>query len=169
MKHFVVAAGDNRSPKIAGGRIVVKVSGRDTGGAYAVFEIRPRPLSGPPLHFHEIEDEWFYGLEGEHDFQIGDERFRIGPGASVFAPKRIPHTWLNVGNSDGRMLTIAQPAGQLEQFFIEFASLVVAEHDPTKMSQLFEKYAMKVVGPPLGKSHRFSSWWEEGLTKKKGP
>jgi mannose-6-phosphate isomerase-like protein (cupin superfamily) len=152
VKQFVVAAGDSRSLKTAvlGGQILVKVSGRDTSGSYAVFEIPTVPVSGPPLHVHEIEDEWFYGLEGEHDFQIGDELFRIGPGGSVFAPKRIPHTWLNVGNSAGKMLTIAQPAGQLEQFFIEFATLVVAGHpDPIKMRQLFETYAMKVVGPPL--------------------
>jgi quercetin dioxygenase-like cupin family protein len=152
VKQFVVAAGDSRSAKTAalGGQILVKVSGRDTEGSYAVFEIPTRPLSGPPLHFHEIEDEWFYGLKGEHDFQIGNERFRIGPGASVFAPKRIPHTWLNVSSSAGKMLTIVQPAGGLEQFFVEFESLVVAGHlDQIKMSQLFEKYAMKVVGPPL--------------------
>jgi mannose-6-phosphate isomerase-like protein (cupin superfamily) len=152
VKHFVVEAGESRSPKTAvlGGQILVKVSGRDTGGAYAVLEIPTVPLSGPPLHFHEIEDEWFYGLEGQHEFQIGDERFRIGPGASVLAPKRIPHAWLNVGSSAGKMLTIAQPAGQLEQFFVEFASLIVTGRpDPVKMSQLFEKYAMKVVGPPL--------------------
>jgi mannose-6-phosphate isomerase-like protein (cupin superfamily) len=113
MKPFVVAAGDSRSAKTAvlGGQILVKISGRDTEGTYAVFEIPTTPLSGPPLHFHEIEDEWFYGLKGEHDFQIGDERFHIGQGASIFAPKRIPHTWLNVGSSAGTMLTIAQPAG----------------------------------------------------------
>jgi quercetin dioxygenase-like cupin family protein len=149
---FVVAAGESRSPKTAvlGGQILVKVSGRDTGGSYAVFEIPTAPLSGPPLHFHEIANEWFYGLEGEHDFQIGDERFRMGPGASVLAPKRIPHTWLNVSSSAGKLLTIAPPAGQLEQFFVDFASLVVAgPPDQIKMSQLFEKYAMKVVGPPL--------------------
>src|SRR5579863_6372978 len=90
VKYIVVAAGESRSAKTAvlGGQILVKVRGRDTGGTYAVLEIPTAPLSGPPLHFHEIEDEWFYGLEGEHDFQIGDERFRIGPGASVLAPKR---------------------------------------------------------------------------------
>jgi quercetin dioxygenase-like cupin family protein len=152
VKHFVVAVGDSRSRRTAvlGGQILVKVSGRDTNGSYAVFEIPTAPFSGPPLHFHEIENEWFYGLEGEHDFQIGHERFRIVPGASVFAPKRIPHTWVNVSSSAGKMLTIAQPSGQLEKFFIEFAALVVAgDPDQLKMSQLFEKYAMKVVGPPL--------------------
>jgi quercetin dioxygenase-like cupin family protein len=152
LDHFVVAVGDSRSPKTAvlGGQILVKVSGRDTDGNYAVFEIPTAPLSGPPLHFHEIENEWFYGLEGEHDFQVGNDRFRIAPGASVFAPKQIPHTWLNVGNSAGKMLTIAQPAGSLKQFFVEFASLIVrGRPNPPEMSQLFEKYAMKVVGPPL--------------------
>jgi quercetin dioxygenase-like cupin family protein len=152
VKQFVVAAGESRSAKTAalGGEILVKVSGRDTEGSYAVFEIPTSPRSGPPLHLHEIEDEWFYGLEGVHDFQIGNERFRMGPGASVFAPKRIPHTWSNAGDSAGKMLAIVQPAGGLEQFFVEFARLLVAGHpDQIKVGQLFEKYGMKVVGPAL--------------------
>lgn len=152
MDYFVVARGESRSPRtsVLGGQLLVKVSGRDTDGAYSVFEIPTAPLSGPPLHFHEIENEWFYVLEGEHDFQIGSERFRVGPGASVAAPRHVPHTWLNVGGSPGKMLAIAQPAGQLEQFFAEFAKLVAEETpDRIKISRLFEAYAMKVVGPPL--------------------
>jgi hypothetical protein len=48
------------------------------------------------------------------------------------------------------MLTIPQPTGQLEPFFIEFATPAAAGLlDAIKMRQLFEKYAMKVAGPPL--------------------
>jgi mannose-6-phosphate isomerase-like protein (cupin superfamily) len=152
MNHFLVAAGESRTPKMAvlGGQIAIKVSGRDTDGAYAVLEIPTAPLSGPPLHFHIIENEWFYVLEGEHDFQIGNERLRLRPGASVLAPKLIPHTWVNVGGCSGKMLTVAQPAGRLEEFFSEFGEFVSRGRlDPGQLGQVFEKYAMKVVGPPL--------------------
>jgi mannose-6-phosphate isomerase-like protein (cupin superfamily) len=152
MNGFVVAAGEGRSPRTAvlGGQISVKVSGKDTGGSFAVFEIPTVPFSGPPLHIHEIENEWFYSLEGTHDFQIGEERLRLLPGASLFAPMRISHAWLNVGNSAGKLLTIAQPAGELEQFFVEFATLISAgQPDPAQMNQLFEKHSMHIVGPPV--------------------
>ena len=45
-------------------RIIVKVSGSDTGGAVAVLEIRTSVDSGPSLHVHHVENEWFYALEG---------------------------------------------------------------------------------------------------------
>ena len=148
---FSVAAGEGRSASVGmGGLVAVKVSGGDTDGALAVFEAPTLPGAGPPLHLHQVENEWFYVLAGEHDFQIGDQRFRLSPGGSAYAPRLIPHTWLNVGGSAGRILSIVQPAGQLEAFMNEFSACVSrGDTDPGRLAALFEKYAMKVVGPPL--------------------
>ena len=159
LKHFVVPAGDRRSPKtvVLTGQILVKVSRKDTGGAYAVLAIPTAPLSGPPLHFHEIEDEWFY--EGGHEFQTGEDPFRIGRGANVSALERISHTWLNVGSSTGKNAHDRQtyrPVGRVLHRVCGPGS--GRAPDPAKMRQLFEKYAKKVVGRPFGaaaKSHRF--------------
>ena len=40
-----------------------------------------------PLHVHEREDEYFFILEGEHVFQIGEETLQVGPGGFVVAPR----------------------------------------------------------------------------------
>jgi quercetin dioxygenase-like cupin family protein len=148
---FFVSPGESRSPATAalGGGISVKVSGKDTHGAFAVFEIPTAPGSGPPLHFHQIENEWFYVLQGEHEFQMGHEHYRIAAGGSIFGPRLLPHTWVNVSNSTGNMLAITQPAGMLEDFFVEFALFAKAPADPAAVALLFEKFSMKVVGPPL--------------------
>ncbi|TME11860.1 MAG: cupin domain-containing protein [Chloroflexi bacterium] len=35
-------------------------------------------------------DEWFYVLEGEFQFEVGADRFRLQPGDSLLAPTRSP-------------------------------------------------------------------------------
>ncbi|HTP93854.1 MAG TPA: cupin domain-containing protein [Xanthobacteraceae bacterium] len=156
---FMVGAGENRSTRKLGGLsgtvICVKFSGADTDNQLAVLELPTAPGSGPPLHVHRIENEWFYVLEGEHEFQVASDRFRVTPGDSVFAPRLIPHGWRNVGARPGKMLCIATPAGRLEAFFEELS--VLASSDPTNVSAkraVFEKYDMEIVGPPLADHSR---------------
>ncbi len=46
---------------------------------------------GPARHLHFDQDEWFYALEGDFVVEVGQERFLLKPGDSLFAPRRIPH------------------------------------------------------------------------------
>src|SRR5260221_13329851 len=59
---------------------------------------------GPARHLHYDQDEWFYVLEGEFQFEVGAERFRLQPGDSLLAPRRVPHVWAFVGEPRGRIL-----------------------------------------------------------------
>ena len=58
--------------------IHVKVSTQDSGGALFMTE-QPieRRGSGPPKHYHEEQDEWFYCLDGQYVVEIGAQRFRL--------------------------------------------------------------------------------------------
>jgi mannose-6-phosphate isomerase-like protein (cupin superfamily) len=153
-KAFVVAPGESRyaKPTVGGGPISVKVSGADTGGDFALFEVPAIPYSGPPLHMHHVENEWFYVLEGEFEIRVGDEHFQLTPGASVFAPKMIPHTWQSVGETPSKMLSLAEPAGHLEAFLVAASQLLRGgPPHPDALKALFEKYDMEVMGPPLPK------------------
>jgi mannose-6-phosphate isomerase-like protein (cupin superfamily) len=69
--------------------ILVRVSARQSGGSFALFEEVP-PLVDTPAHVHRAEDELFYVLEGDHVIQVGDDEHRVGPGGLVFAPRGIP-------------------------------------------------------------------------------
>lgn len=141
-----------------------KLSSKDTAGALFIAEsagsAKPhdsaRSWIGPPLHVHFEQDEWFYVLEGQFHFQIGDARFTAGPGDSIFGPRNVPHTWSRL--PEGRLLEVFQPAGTMEDYFRTLAALptlsgpltpaeqkrLSAEHE-----QLFAKHRMKVMGPPL--------------------
>src|SRR5258708_32244929 len=72
---------------------------------------------GPPLHMHLHQEEWFYVMEGEVLFQIGDSRKQLHAGDSVLGPRGVPHTFSSVGEKPGRMLIAFNPAGKVEGFF----------------------------------------------------
>jgi quercetin dioxygenase-like cupin family protein len=126
----------------------LKVSGQDTGGDLAIFEQTSlSPGRGTPLHVHLAQDEVFYVVDGEYYFQVGDERFRLHAGDTIFLPRQVPHAWTQV-SARGRMTVTFQPAGRMEQFFVALAARQ-AEPTPPEIAALFAAHEMKVVGPPL--------------------
>lgn len=126
----------------------IKVSGKDTDDSLFVFEHAKMGKGGPPRHFHYEQDEWFYAMEGEFVFEVGDEKFTLLPGDSLFAPRLIPHVWAYVGDKPGTLLLAVQPAGSLEEFFMKSCRMT---KPPTseEAERLFAAHGMKVVGPPL--------------------
>lgn len=128
--------------------IDVKISGKDTDGALAIFEQTSLSQGrGTPLHVHLYQDEIFYVLEGEYLFQVGDEKYDLNVGDSIFLPREVPHAWTQ-RSAKGRMTVTLQPAGKLEDFFLALAAL---DHEPTKqeVDRIFAENEMKVLGPPM--------------------
>jgi len=126
----------------------VKISGTDTNGELALFEQTSFSQGrGTPLHVHPSQDEIFYVIEGSYVFKVGEEKFNLSVGESIFLPRAVPHAWTQVSEK-GKMLVTLQPAGKLEDFFVSMAGL---DHEPTmeEVTKLFNSNEMKVVGPPL--------------------
>lgn len=129
----------------------IKVSGKDTNDSFFVFEHAKMGKGGPPRHFHYEQDEWFYIMEGEFVFEVGDEKFVLQPGNSLFAPRMIPHVWAYIGDKPGTLLLAVQPAGSLEDFFMKSCRMT-RPPTPEEAERLFAAHGMKVVGPPLAVS-----------------
>lgn len=128
-------------------RVHVHAEGSDTAGHCAVIEQQHPPQTGAPLHYHLHEAEGFYVLAGEYLFVIGSERYRVGPGEFVFAPKGVPHAFVNRSPDPARMLIMLMPAGA-ERYF-ELMSQI-PQGDPTKehrISALNERFGMVMVDP----------------------
>ncbi|MBK6966358.1 MAG: cupin domain-containing protein [Bacteroidales bacterium] len=126
----------------------VKISGADTNGELAIFEQTSLSQGkGTPLHIHDTQDEIFYVNEGTYYFQVGDEKFNLTIGDSIFLPRKVPHAWTQVSEK-GKMTVVVQPAGKLENFFITMSAL---DHEPTlkEIEKIFADNEMQVVGPPL--------------------
>ena len=125
----------------------LKISGRDTGGALAVFEYTGTAKGGPSLHLHETQDEIFYVLAGEYLFVVGDEQRQLKPGDTIFLPRRVPHTWTQLTDT-GKLLYLLQPAGQMENFFRARAGNA-APLSTAQRERLFRDHGMRYLGPPL--------------------
>ncbi|HTN38618.1 MAG TPA: cupin domain-containing protein [Arachidicoccus sp.] len=128
--------------------IDIKISGTDTDGDLAIFEqLSLSQGKGTPLHIHNSQDEIFYVLEGEYFFKLGDKKYHLLAGDSIFLPRKIPHAWTQASKK-GKMTVTLQPAGKLEDFFIALASM---DHEPTKeeITKLFADNDMEIVGGPL--------------------
>lgn len=126
----------------------VKVSTKDSGGGLFVFEHADMSKGGPPRHLHHDQDEWFYATKGEFAFEVGDEKFLLKPGDSLFAPRKVPHVWACVSDKPGTLLLSLNPAGTFETFIRDAAKLTKPP-TPEEADKAFAAHGMKVVGPPL--------------------
>src|ERR1700745_1677473 len=71
----------------------IKIGKADTGGGYGLLEIVVPEGVGSPWHVHPEEDEWFYVLEGNMTFWVGDTEIAMEAGSFAFGPKGVPHTF----------------------------------------------------------------------------
>ena len=72
----------------------IKIGRQDTAGHYGLVEIVVPTGLGSPWHVHPDEDEWFYVLDGEFTFYVGDARLSLPAGSFAFGPKGVPHTFI---------------------------------------------------------------------------
>ena len=153
-KAFIVASGEARFGvhyKMKGvtlNTLDIKISGKDTENDLAVFEQTGlTPKGGPPLHIHPNQDEWFYVLEGEYLFQVGDDKYQVKEGDTIFLPRKVQHAFVQL-TERGKMIVSYLPAGRMEAFF---AATDNWTSPPTKeeITKVFADHGMLVVGPPL--------------------
>lgn len=126
----------------------IKISGSDTDNELAVFEQTGlTPNGGPPLHVHPFQDEWFYVVEGEYLFQVGEEKFQMKAGDAIFMPRNIKHAFLQLSER-GKMIVSYLPAGKMEGFF-KVTDKWTSPPTKDEIAKVFSDHDMKVVGPPL--------------------
>ncbi len=142
----VVGAGEDRSahPHSLGfSSILFKVPTNETAGGLFVMDNTHLLPGGPPLHLHLNQEEWFYVMEGEVVFQVGEQRVHLHAGDSVLAPRRVPHTFSSVGATPSRMIIAFCPAGKMEQYFRD--AEIAGQHAGD--ADFIARYEMQWVGP----------------------
>lgn len=142
----VIPAGQDRNGEAHSrgfSSMLFKVLPRETHGGLFILEHANLVKGGPPLHYHVRQEEWFYVIEGEVLFQLGDERKQLHPGDSILGPRLVPHTFTSVGTKPGRMLIAFTPAGQME----EFLRLTAVPNPPVQDAAFFRRFEMELVGP----------------------
>jgi quercetin dioxygenase-like cupin family protein len=104
-----------------------------------VLEVVISPGDEPPLHVHSVEDEWFYVLDGEATFHVGDQNYRATAGAFVSLTRGIAHTF-TVESPTARFLLLNTPGG-FERMF------ELAPKTPDEAVRALKEYGVEVVGP----------------------
>ena len=75
---------------LAGQPMAFLVTGEDTKHT-SMFEWTVPAGFSTGLHVHRVQEETFYVLDGECEWQVGDRLVRAGPGAYLFLPPGVPH------------------------------------------------------------------------------
>jgi mannose-6-phosphate isomerase-like protein (cupin superfamily) len=151
--HYVRAGTDRfrgrGQREVFGSRVIdFKVSALDTNGGLSVSELIDFRKGGPSRHLHHEQEEWFYVVEGEYVIEVGDERYELGSGDSVLAPRKVEHVWAHVGEGTGRLICALQPAGEIEAFFDELAKLG-SSPQREELRRVFSSHGLELTGPPL--------------------
>ena len=153
-KGFKVGSGEARFGKhfkmkgITINLLDTKISGKDTDNDLVVFEQTGlTQKGGPPLHIHPNQDEWFYIIEGEYIFQVGEDKYNLKSGDTIFLPRNVQHAFIQL-TEKGKVIVSFLPAGKMESFFELTDSWTLS---PTKeqIAKAFIDHDMKIVGQPL--------------------
>ena len=142
----LIAAGEDRLSEthtLGYSKIRFKVLPRETSNGLFVIEHMNLVKGGPSLHLHLYQEEYFYVIEGEVHFQVGDTRKTLKTGDSILSPRRIPHTFSATGSKPSQMLIAFTPAGKMEQFFRDSPDFNSVKPD----LDMWRRYDMEYVGP----------------------
>jgi len=131
--------------------LIFKVTGEDTAGAFDYFIVEVALHGGPPLHVHQKQEETIHVLKGKFKVRIGDEIFYLNEGDFAYLPSKVPHAFLNLTGEEAEIIVVYTPGGGYK-FFEELGPLMHnGSRDKKVVAQLFEKYEMTLLGPPLSR------------------
>ena len=99
--------------------MTTKATMAETAGSYSLTEHLVTAASNPPVHVQVDEDEAFYVLDGEVEFEVDGEVVRATTGTFAFVARGSAHTF-RVLTETARFLVICsgKPTDNLEEFFV---------------------------------------------------
>ena len=125
----------------------VRVSGAQTGGAFALADHLAQRGNASPVHVHDLDDEL--------RVFAGEEEHTAGPGTVAVLPRRLRHAYV-VTSATARFLTLHSPAG-FEQFAAEAGQPAQAltlppppagPPDFAALAQAAARRGITILGPP---------------------
>ena len=134
----------------------IKIGMDDTAGNFGLIEVVVRAGDGSPWHVHPEEDEWFYTLDGEFTFYVGEARLSLPAGSFAFGPKGVPHTFVAEPPDGGKALIGFQPF--LFEGFLREVGEPAPERavppplesppDLKRLAPIGARNGMEILGPP---------------------
>jgi quercetin dioxygenase-like cupin family protein len=153
---YGLGPGEGEALWFNGGLGVLKATGDQTEGRFAMMELLAPKGFASPLHIHRREDEFFLVLSGEVRVKHGEAVIEAVAGSLIHGPRDVVHGF-HVDSAEARLLLVFGPAG-VEGFFREGGKPARSLELPPPGEQFLDKEALKeiasrydqeFVGPPL--------------------
>jgi len=120
--------GRGKEVTLAGQPMAFLVTGEDSKHTCMFDWTMPAGFS-TGLHVHRVQEETFYVLEGECEWQVDGQLVSATPGTYLFLPPGVPHNIRNVGDKPARVLMTVSPPGH-ERYFEELAKVAALGGPP---------------------------------------
>jgi quercetin dioxygenase-like cupin family protein len=138
----ITTPGTQQTVSFLGELYHLRVTGHDTGGAFAVVETTGRRGHGSPMHVHRAASETFVVLEGELRVIVDGREHPAGAGCAAVLPAGRPHGFV-VTSDSARYLTLHHgPA------FADFLVEAGAGPDQAALGEIAARHGIDIVGPP---------------------
>jgi len=130
------------------------VTGADSGGSVALFEITIAAGSGLPAppHSHDGYEETIYGVAGVLTWTVNGTPHDVGPDQALCIPRGAVHRFMNKGVTDARALCVVSPGVLGPAYFREMGA-VIAEAaggppDQAKAMEVMRRHGLTPAPPP---------------------
>lgn len=145
---FIVLPDEGRLLDLGNFQAVVLADGDRTSTALTVMQTQNEPPGfGPPLHRHRDAAEAFFVLEGEYLMFLDEQQYRCPPGAFVYVPRDVPHTFTVSSEGPGRKLNIFTPAAMVGYFEELAAAEASGAATPSVLDEIAARNHVEVLGP----------------------
>src|SRR2546423_15440652 len=112
-----VRPGEGEALWFNGGLAVLRATGDQTQGRYAVLELLASKGFASPIHVHRREDEFFVVLSGEVRVQHGEGVIEAAAGSVVYGAREVTHGF-HGDYAEARLLLFFGHAG-IEGVFLD--------------------------------------------------
>ena len=150
-------AGEGDAFWVIGGLYSCKARGRETDGAYSLFEVQGQIAA--PRHLHEREEEGFYVVDGDVTLQIGEDLIEGTAGTFAFVPRGIEHAF-RIQSPEARLLLLVTPGNAGHEALFEEMGEPAENHvvppppsappDVELLAAIAARHGTTIVGPPIG-------------------
>ncbi len=142
---------EGEATSLFGDTYVVKAAGEETGGTLAVIEADLATHSGgTPLHANTLEDENYYVIDGTLTFRL-DERSSKPPREHSSTFRRARYIPMERDGRASQVIGVSR-SGWFRELLADLAGLMdempPGPPDMSRLSEIYEKYGLRVVRPP---------------------
>ena len=143
MKEKIVRQSKGKQLYVLGDNLTIKLSGQNTNGQFALIVQDNPPKASFPKHMHTNENELFSVLEGEVEFEVG-EQITLKSGDFIFLPTNVPHSF-KVVDTKNVQTTATIKRAKLENIFEEQSKLPAGPPDFPKVTQICGNYDLNFI------------------------